>query len=415
MSEKAKENKFSFYGRDPSHVYLDNAASTLALQGVKDAVDEFLATYGSLHSGSGINSKVSTAAYEDARRTIGKWIDATKDDCVIFTANTTDAINKFCLIYPWKPGDTVLVTDVEQSANYMPWLKFAPEVQTVSPEKYILTADQVEAELEKNPRIRIVAVAGASNVTGYMIDAKSIHEACRAHGAWLFLDESQYAPHCRPSLNDCDFMAYSGHKMYAPFGAGVLAGRLDVLSNEGMSPAGGGNEVYIDREGKPYYKPAPFMHEAGTQNGSGAIAMAKAHDILYEDQDFLAAHNAALLDAMDAAVPVLEEAGYKVIFPEPSRRRAPILVFRNTRKSQEKTVALLQRPVSGYLKDVFVQEMAFCSYRLIEKALGLDGRNAVRHGKLDPSYSLIRLSGGLLSEPEDFAYAAAKLAAINRI
>lgn len=109
-----------YYGYDDKNIYLDNGASTLSLNAVKSEGDKFLIHYGSLHRGSGFNSEISTQKYENARNYILKTIHGTSDDCLIFTSNTTDAINKFTLIFPWDEGDKVLLSDIEHTSNYLP-------------------------------------------------------------------------------------------------------------------------------------------------------------------------------------------------------------------------------------------------------------------------------------------------------
>lgn len=406
-----------FYGKNINNVYLDNAASTIPFQKVKDVADEFLFTYGSLHRGSGINSEKSTNAYEKARETILSILDGTEDDCVIFTSNTTDAINKFALIYPFKENDVVLTSDIEHTSNYLPWLKHA-KVQLLETENFKINVEKVEEALIKNPDIKIITLTQASNITGYITDIPSIYKICRKYNVLLFVDASQYAPHHKPSLKYCDFIAYSGHKMYAPYGAGVLAGNKKVLSNDGLSLTGGGNVLYIDSNGKPYYKDVPYMHEAGTPNGLGAVTMACSHEILFREigEERLAKHNQKLLNAIKEVGNMLMKEGYEVFFHNEEINRTPILVIRNTKRSNAETVKLLNTPINNLTRNVFCREGAFCSYRIFEKLFSeLKNEKPVINDKINPKYSLIRLSGGLTTTKEDIYYAYEKLKAINRL
>lgn len=405
-----------FYGKRKENIYLDNGASTLSLQKVKEAGDDFLLEYGSIHRGSGENSAVSTRKYEEARETILRLIHGGAEDCLIFTANTTDAINKFTLLHQEK--GTVLLCDIEHTANYLPWIRRMKKVQEFSPENFVITPSQIEEELSKNSDIRLVALAAASNITGYIVDYPAIYEICKKHQAYLFLDASQLAPHKRPDLRFCDVLAYCGHKMYAPFGAGILAGRKSLLSQIGNSLTGGGNVLYVDSVLGPIYKEAPFVHEAGTPNGIGAVTLAKAHEVLYQEfgDNFLYKHNESLLVEMKAQKEKLIHAGYEVYFLDLDIEKTPVMIIDNKKKSNAETCDLLNKEIEGYRR-VFVREGAFCAYRILEKIKPslCELKNKVQNKKLHPAYSLIRLSAGLINDPEDIKEAVNKLVYINQI
>lgn len=410
-------NKELFFGYNQNNVYLDNGASTLALKCVKDVGDEFLLHYGSLHRGSGYNSELSTQKYENARNYILKTIDGTSDDCAIFTANTTDAINKFALLFPFNNSDKVLISDIEHSANALPWRKHATVIEFET-NKFRIEPAIIENYLKEEPNIRIVSVAAASNITGYITDIKSIYEICQKYDTYLFVDASQYAPHNKPSLKYCDFIAYCGHKMYAPFGSGILAGRKDILGNEGMSLTGGGNVIYVDKNGIPIYKDAPYLHEAGTPNGIGAVTFAKSHQFLFDEygEEQLIKHNRELLTELMIQSERLKDYGYHVYFSDTDEYRTPIMIVDNQIKSNTETVRLLNTPISEYEKNVFIREGAFCAYRLIENLKHLQSiQNKIINGKLNSQYSLIRLSASLINDKKDIQFAANKLIKINEM
>lgn len=406
-----------FYGYLPENIYLDNGASALPLRCVKDEGDEFLAHYGSLHRGAGYNSEISTQKYEAARDCILKTIHGTDKDCVIFTSNTTDAINKFTLLFPWKDGDKVLLSDIEHTSNLLPWRKHAEVVQFAT-DKFHVYSEQIEEYLAKDKKIRVVALAAASNITGYIIDFRRIYEICQKYGVILFLDNSQYAPHNRPDLRYCDVTAYCGHKMYAPYGGGCLAGRKEFLANEGFSLTGGGNVLYVTPGGKPIYKELPFIHEAGTPNGIGAVTFARAHKFLFEEygDEKLREHNEELLVSIRKGSALLKENGYNTYFCDSEEYRTPIMIVDNKKKTNAETVRLLNTPLEEHKKNVFIREGAFCAYRLIENLKPeLKDVTKIVDGKLSPAFSLIRLSAGLINVPEDIEYAAGKLCEINNI
>lgn len=419
-----------FYGKSDENVYLDNGASTLALQSVVDAGMDFLSTYGSVHRGSGLNSERSTETYEACRDNILSQIDGnTNEHAVIFTANTTDGINKFSLIYPFDADDKVLTSDIEHSSNLLPWSKQA-EIITFPTPGFKIVPEIVERYIKSDFHIKILALTAASNITGYLTPVEEIYKICQKYGVIFFLDASQYAPHFKPSLKYCDVLVYCGHKMYAPFGAGVLAGRKDLFRHDTHSLTGGGNVVYAN-SGYSLYKDVPHMHESGTPNGIGCVTLAKAHDVLYNQigPDTLAQHTCSLVSAISAQAGRLREAGYNIYFAD-NILKTPVLIIDNTRKDNATTAQLLSHPLDGYEKSVFCREGAFCAYTLIERLKGITplsvnqpgGGNVLKYGSitsddysLPRDYSLIRLSAGLINTPDDIAYAADKLIVINNL
>ena len=402
-----------FFGYNLDNIYLDNAASTLALQCVKDDVDKFLSTYGSIHGGAGSNSIKSTEAYEQARETILTLVDGnTQDHCCIFTSNTTDAINKLAQMYIQDKNTKVLISDVEHSANYLPWCKYATVVKMPTID-FKVSADTLESMLRKDKDRKIVALAGASNFTGYILDAKEIYSICKKYNVLFFMDNSQLAPHFRPSLEVCDVMAFSGHKMYAPYGAGVLLGDKSILSNEGLAPTGGGNILYVDPDDTPIYKEAPFMHECGTPNGVGAVAMASAANYLYNTvgEAKLEQHNSEIISAMQDVAQNLRLHGYNIYFCDTLEKRTPIMMVDNKLRSNKETV---QRLNNNSLP-VFTREGAFCVYRAMEKIKPeLRDVPPIVNGELNSEYSLIRLSAGLMTDMTDITCVENILIDINK-
>lgn len=407
-----------FFGYDETNIYLDNAASTLALRRSKEAADDFLLHYGSIHRGAGFNSERSSNLYEDARQCILSSIHGTKDDVAIFTANTTDSVNKLSLIFePKTKNGKILVSDIEHSANYLPWMKRFPVVEMPT-ENFHIQPYILEKYLKEDSDISLVAIAAASNITGYVTDVKSIYEICQRYDVPLFIDASQYAPHFVPDLRYCDMLAYCGHKMYAPFGVGLLAGRKKFLKHYAHSFTGGGNVVYVDEDGTPIYKDLPYSHESGTPNGIGAIAFAESHKVLYQEigEKELFAHTKKMNHAIAKHIVPLWDFGYDVFFAEnPSDEpKTPIFLLRNKRNTNQETVRLLNTPIADYEKNVFVREGAFCAYRAMERLLPFIQPLCPNKKRLSEDFSLIRFSVGLLNDERDIAYVAGKLKEINR-
>lgn len=255
------------------HVNLDVAASAPALDAVVQHVARVIPYYSSVHRGSGYASQASTALVEGARVTVARHVGARDDDLVIFTRNTTDALN---LLASAVPGDTV-VLDLEHHANLLPWRS---RRVVVGRSTIAETIDALRDELAASPAA-LVSVTGASNVTGEVLPIAELAALAHEHGARLAVDAAQLLPHRRVDLaaSGIDYLAFSGHKAYAPFGAGALVGRADWLDAAPAHLAGGG-AVEAVRLDDVEWKTGADRHEAGTPNVIGIAALARALDEL---------------------------------------------------------------------------------------------------------------------------------------
>jgi selenocysteine lyase/cysteine desulfurase len=275
-----------------SYADLDVAATGPALAAVASRVAEVLPQLGSVHRGAGLPSRWSTALYESARSAVAAAVGAREDDVVVFTRNTTDAINLLASVVPGPRQ--VVVLDLEHHANLLPWqrrhhrcLEHAPTLAE--------TLERLDAALAAEPTA-LVAITGASNVTGELVPVARVAELAHRHGARVAVDAAQLAPH-RPidlASSGVDYVAFSGHKLYAPFGAGVLVGRRDWLDAAPPYLAGGGvvRDVTVRRT---TWALAPQRHEAGTPNLLGAVAIAAALEAIGDvGAGRLEAHETAL-------------------------------------------------------------------------------------------------------------------------
>lgn len=279
------------------YVNLDCAATAPALVAVADAVTRLLPHYASVHRGAGLPSRTCTAAYEDARRTVHAFVGGRDDDVTVFTRNTTDALNLLATAVPAGAGEVVFM-DVEHHANLLPWRtlphRCIPAAGTMSE-----TLGRLAAALVGAP-VALVAVTGASNVTGEVVPVRDVVALAHAAGARVVVDAAQLAPHRRIDLAalGADYVALSGHKLYAPFGAGALIGRRDWLDAAPPHQLGGGavREVTI---AETHWAQAPARHEGGTPNLLGAVALAEACRVLAGLPDgAVRAHEEALLDRL---------------------------------------------------------------------------------------------------------------------
>ncbi|MCF6522968.1 aminotransferase class V-fold PLP-dependent enzyme [Streptomyces sp. JJ36] len=267
-------------GGDAPYAALDYAASAPALQRVWDDVAAYAPCYGSVHRGAGRLSQLSTELYEQSRATVARFLGCRPGDQVIFTRATTDSLNLLAHVLP---ADTrVFVFETEHHAALLPWRDHRTRCLPAprSPEQAVAA---LEAALRAAPAgPRLVCVTGASNVTGEIWPVRELARVARRHGARIVLDAAQLAPHHPVDIAalDVDWVALSGHKLYAPFGAGVLAGRADWPDAAPPYLAGGGAGRRVERgpDGgvAVEWHTGPARHEAGSPNVIGAYALASA-------------------------------------------------------------------------------------------------------------------------------------------
>jgi len=362
-------------------MFFDAAASAQPRPTVMEAVMAFMVMYGSIHRGAGERSKESSRAYEEAREEVKQFLKATDEDAVVQVANTTDGINRLAqILAPQLGGGSVLVSDIEHSANDLPWRRVA-RVRRFETPNFKITAESVDLALSANSDIRLVAVAGASNITGQIVDAGAIHEVCQRHNVPLFFDCSQRAAHAECSLRDCEMLAFSGHKIGAPFGAGILAGRRSLL--ETSHPYVGGGSVVYTTDDKEYHKPAPEGMEVGTPNGGGMVAVAAAcREIMRQGYSAIREHDRAVEGWYRQYMPLHE---LDVWFLE-----GTTLVFRPREGSAKQLSERLGR------LGVEHRFGAFCVYGAVARKMGVDRESVEQEvlltGKLPKEFGALRLS-----------------------
>lgn len=264
-------------GRAVPYANFDYAASAPCLEAVQDAITRALPYYSSVHRGAGYASQVTTEAYEQARETVRAFVGAWRRDAVVFTRNTTDSMNLLAHALP--PGTTVVVFETEHHATLLPWKRPIRLPAPESPTAAIAAADRALGGAPSGPRLLVVTAA--SNVTGELWPIAELAAVARRHGARIAVDAAQLVPH-RPldmTALDLDYVAFSGHKLYAPFGTGVLVGRPDWLRAADPYLKGGGATTHVGDT--PTWSADPQQrHEAGTPNVLGAIAVAAACEAL---------------------------------------------------------------------------------------------------------------------------------------
>ncbi len=269
-------------------IYLDNAATTQKPQIVIDAIrDYYTTTNSNIHRGTHHLSNQATEAHESARETVRAYINAAHDHEIIFTRGTTEGINlvAYCFGEAFvNPGDEVIVTEMEHHSNFVPWQMMCERRRAhfrVIPfdENGELRLDIYQNLL--NEKTRIVAFNHVSNSLGTINPAKKMIEMAHKAGAAVLVDAAQSVQHIEHDVRDldADFYAFSGHKIYAPTGIGVLYGKEAWLNR--MPPyQGGGEMIDLVTIEKTTYNKLPFKYEAGTPNIVGPIGLARAIEYL---------------------------------------------------------------------------------------------------------------------------------------
>jgi cysteine desulfurase / selenocysteine lyase len=292
-------------------VYLDNGASSQRPNAVIDAVNDYERHHHSnIHRGVHTLSQEATSLYEAARDRLVSFIHARSTHEIIFVRGTTEAINLVAQSYArpiLKPGDEVLITYLEHHANIVPWQLACEQTGAklvVAPmdQRGEVHTEAVEALM--NERTRVFACAHVSNALGTILPVRRLVAAAKARGIVTLIDGAQAVPHMPVDVQalDCDFYAFSGHKLFGPTGIGVLYGRESIL--ERMPPwQGGGDMILSVAFGKTTYNSLPYKFEAGTPNISGAIGLGAAIEYLERmDLEGAHAHEHALLDYATAAL-----------------------------------------------------------------------------------------------------------------
>ncbi len=315
-------------------VYLDNAATSQKPRQVIQALVDYYEGYNAnIHRGVHALAEEATDAYEGTRRKVARFIGADGPDEVLFTRNTTEAIN--LVAYTWArdnvgPGDEIVITTMEHHSNIVPWqwvaqqqgavLKYAEFVPDGS-----LDLDRVRALI--TPRTKLVSMVHMSNVLGTINPVAEIAGLAHAQGALMLVDGAQSVPHLPVDVAQlgCDFLAFSSHKMLGPTGVGVLWGRRGLLQQ--MRPfLGGGEMIELVGRQESTYNTLPWKYEAGTPNIADVIAFGAAIDYLSNlGMDRVRAHERELVGY--ALEQIGSIPGVKVYGPPEAERRGGVVAF----------------------------------------------------------------------------------------
>lgn len=388
-------------GIDRPYLNLDSAASTSALPAVARRVEEFLPSYSSVHRGAGFRSRQATAAYEQARRTALEFAgrpDA-DGDIAIFCRNTTEAINHLAYRLRLAPHDVVLTTVIEHHANLLPWAKYCHRRFVECDLDGTFTVAAVSDALDVSPRPRLLAISGASNVTGWLAPLDAIIAAAHERGVPVLVDAAQLAPHA-PMPAAADYVAWSGHKMYAPFGTGVLVGPRATFVDGDPFLAGGGAVDLVDLDEVVWAQP-PDREEAGSPNVLGAVALdAAIGELRGLGWEAIAAHDEQIRVALHAGL--TEIPGVRLLGPAASTRTLPLATFIVDGIPHALVAARLSAEFG-----IGVRHGCFCAHPYLLRLLGLSPhevsayRSAVLAGDRRSIPGAVRASAGLSTSLAD--------------
>ena len=332
MTDSPWRGDFPLLGNRDDLVYLDNAATTQKPAAVLETLARYYGcTNANVHRGAHRLSDEATAAFEAARETLARRINARSSTEVLWTRGTTEAINLIAAAYgplAVGAGDRVLITHLEHHSNIVPWQQLCQRTGAVLEAVRVLPSgelDQDDFAAKLDARPRIVSLAHVSNALGTVNDLSKLIPAAKAVGATVVVDGAQAVAHFDVDVQalGCDFYAFSGHKMYGPTGIGVLYGREELL--DAMPPwQSGGEMIERVRIEETTFAPLPFKFEAGTPDISGAIALAAAVNYLDDlDGAAVADHEASLLAYASASLNQIE--GLRIVGTAPAK--GPVISF----------------------------------------------------------------------------------------
>ena len=410
----------------------DYAATSRPFQKVIEKVEDFLAEYGSVHRGSGQFSQRSTAIYQEALGVISAFIGDNPDNPsynVIPAQNTTHAVNMLTRLLTLNaPGhssdgiDQFFVPVAEHSANDLPWRRqqdeanpFRPVIRIKTDEAGMIDLKDLErkiksAKVEPEPKYNgLLTFTGASSITGAIADIKAITSIAKEHNVLTFVDAAQMVAHRDVDIGELgvDFMAFAGHKMYAPFGGGVLIGKKDIIEEWEPAIVGGGTIDFASKDEALPAKSFAKRFGAGTPNAVGIVALAVAAEMLKHEigYDAVKAHEQELLDRAKQDFANLPD-GIRVTAPldYDADKKTAVFSFDVGEMSSNLFAARLANE-----HGIGVRQGPICQYELVADLLGLgpDAAQAtletIAKGNQNETYGVVRASFGMGSTPDEIS------------
>jgi len=397
-------------GSKRRYVNLDNAASTPVLENVQRGVEDFMQWYSSIHRGAGFKSQLASWAYDEGRQRIIRFLGGEPAERVtIFGKNTTDAVNKLACRYPFKEGDILLTSLMEHHSNDLPWRQHAKLEAIQLDSDGFLDLNHLEERLKFHEgRVPLVAITGASNVSGIINPIYEIAKIVHAHGSELFVDAAQLAPHRQIRIGKkgdaeaIDYIAISAHKMYAPYGTGALIGWPEIF-DQGMPEYTGGGTVKFVTHDEIIWRDPPDKDEAGSPNVPGVIALALAIQQLSKiGMQEVTDHEYKLTTRLFAGLEKFDRVkiyGTNVTDP---KLRLGVVPFNVLKMPHPKTAAIL-----GCEYGIGVRHGCFCAHPYVQDLLDCPDTeqekfySKILHGEPVELPGLVRVSFGIYNTEKD--------------
>jgi len=399
-------------GERRPYLNLDAGASTNAFPAVVERLQEFLPWYSSVHRGAGYKSQLATDAYEQARaaalRFAGRELDG--DDVAIICRNTTDAINHLAYRLRLQPEEVVVTTVVEHHANLLPWARACRRRFVECGPDGTFDLEAVGDALRGQPRPRLFAVTAASNVSGWLPHIGEIIDIAHEHGVPVLVDAAQLAAH-RPLPPAADYLAWSGHKMYAPLGAGLLVGPRATFAEGDPFLVGGGAVELVDLDEVAWTDP-PDREEAGSPNVVGAVALHAAIDQLQLiGWPAIAGHDDRLARRLRDGLDGIDNV--RLLGPGPAVDTLPLATFTIDGVPHALVAARLSAE-----QGIGVRHGCFCAHPYLMRLLGLSPaeiaayRRSVRADGRRHLPGAVRASAGINTTADDIERFLGAVAAI---
>jgi len=392
-------------GEHVTAINFDNAATTPPFFSVMKEINNFAPWYSSIHRGTGYKSVLSSNLFEEGREAIKEFVKAGSQDVVIYTKNTTEAINILAYsLWQINKEQVILSTEMEHLANDLPWRdKFTVDYIAVDDYGQLSLTDLEDKLLRYKGRVKLVAVAGASNVTGYINPIYKIARLAHKHGAKILVDGAQLVPHApvdmKPydSPEHLDYLAFSGHKMYAPFDIGALIGPKETFVQGKPIYQGGGDVRLVSHQFIEWSDP-PAKNEAGTPNVMGVVALMTAMKTI----------NSIGMDV------IADYEKYLITYAIEGLKTIPGLELYCCHRKNEERVSLISFNVEGLHNDLLAQILSdeagisvrnglFCAHPYVEKLLKLSAEDLdYCHHHHEVSFpGLVRISFGLYNNLQE--------------
>lgn len=403
-------------GKKEQGINFDNAATTPPLKAVLEAISNFAPYYSSIHRGAGYKARISSDKYEEARKLVMGFVGADeRKDVVIFVKNATEAINKVAYRLSRDQGyisknnrtesnqeaDVILSTSMEHHSNDLPWRgKYEVDYVEVDECGKLIVGDLIQKLERYRGRVKLVTVTGASNVTGYVNSVHKIAELAHQYGAKILVDGSQLIPHMPfnmkswESAKHIDFLVFSAHKMYAPFGVGILIGPKEFFLQGSPDYAGGGTVRAVTHELVIWNEP-PSKDEAGTPNLMGVVALAAAVKTLSSlGMKYIDKHEKALTKQLIHGLRKIDCLEMYCTDDE-SQERVGIVPFNMKGITHDKLAEVLAGEAG-----ISVRSGCFCAHPYVTRLMKVPPEKIrrVMSDPLSPKPGMVRVSFGLYNE-----------------